>query len=137
MPFSLSHVELYVSDLPSARPFWAWLFDHMGYEQCSEWSDGVCFSKDGHYFCFVQAPPGHRDQPHHRCRPGLNHLAFRADTPEEITALREALIERNVTLLYEDRYPHASSPDTHGVFFEGPERFKVEVVAPVTGETRG
>jgi len=35
-------------------------------------------------------------------------------------------------ILYADRHPHAGGPDSYAVFFEDPERIKVELT--VTGE---
>jgi hypothetical protein len=39
------------------------------------------------------------------------------------------LRERGVTILYEDRHPYAGGDDYYAVFFEDPDRMKVEITA--------
>ena len=60
---------------------------------------------------------------------GLNHLAFHAGDSARVDALTDALRARGVAVLYEDRHPHAGSPEHYAVFFEDPDRIKVELVA--------
>ncbi|KHF36766.1 hypothetical protein CM49_01072 [Paenibacillus sp. P1XP2] len=36
------------------------------------------------------------------------------------------LKQKGVKLLYEDRYPYAGGPEHYAVFFEDPDRIKVE-----------
>ena len=42
----------------------------------------------------------------------------------------KALRQKGVTVLYEDKHPHAGGADHYAVFFEDPDRTKVELVAP-------
>jgi catechol 2,3-dioxygenase-like lactoylglutathione lyase family enzyme len=58
---------------------------------------------------------------------GLNHLAFHASSREQVDSVTQQLRERGARILYEDRHPHASGG--HAVFFEDPDRIKVELVA--------
>jgi catechol 2,3-dioxygenase-like lactoylglutathione lyase family enzyme len=82
------------------------------------------------YIVFVQTAEGYLDVPYHRCRTGLNHLAFRAASRGQVDEITAKLLEQGVPILYEDRYPH---PGYYAIFFEDPDRIKVELVAPGNG----
>ncbi|MCB1058713.1 MAG: VOC family protein [Calditrichaeota bacterium] len=131
----LSHVEIYVSDLEKSRRFWQWLLcEELGYEIYQDWPEGVSFREGGTYIVFVQTPKKHLSTGYNRCRTGLNHLAFHARTKSHVDDLTAKLRARGVTILYEDRHPHAGGPETYAVFFEDPDRIKVEVVLALAEE---
>jgi catechol 2,3-dioxygenase-like lactoylglutathione lyase family enzyme len=124
----LHHVEIYVSDLKTSREFWDWLFTHLGYTLYSEWPQGVSWRLGVTYLVFVQTEERFKDVEYHRCRTGLNHLAFHGGSREEVDELTELLKSRGVKILYEDKHPYAGGPNYYAVFFEDPDRIKVEVV---------
>ncbi|MCM2279063.1 MAG: VOC family protein [Oligoflexia bacterium] len=125
----LHHIELYVSDLRRSIQFWKWFLESLGYEQFQEWEAGISFRLGDTYIVFVQTEARFLDVAYHRCRTGLNHLAFHAESPAHVDRLAEELKSRRVTILYEDRHPFAGDQN-YSVFFEDPDRIKVEVVAP-------
>ncbi len=127
----LHHVEIYVSDLNQSKAFWSWLLNKLGYTQSAAWKQGFSFKKDGTYLTFVQTEAKYLDAEYHRCRVGLNHLAFSVPTRAEVDAFHQALLEKQVPLLYEEKYPFAGGKDYYAVFFEDPDRMKVEVVSLV------
>ena len=124
---TLSHLELYVSDVERSVDFWTWILGWLGYAPFQEWDEGVSFRSGPTYLVFVQAPEGAAGLD--RRAVGLNHLAFRADSPAEVDELTASLRDRGVRILYEDRHPHAGGEDHYAVFFEDPDGLKVEVVA--------
>ncbi|MCA0970707.1 VOC family protein [Halobacillus litoralis] len=126
----LHHVEIYVSDLEKSCSFWEWFLKELGYESFQKWDQGQSFKLGETYLVFVQAEEKYLDVPYHRCRPGLNHLAFHASSRERVDELTEMLREKGINILYEDQHPFASGPDYYAVYFEDPDRMKVEVVAP-------
>jgi len=124
---SLHHVEIYVSDLHKSIGFWSWLLcDKLGYKPFQQWEKGQSFILGNTYIVFVQAEERFLDIPYHRCRPGLNHIAFHVDSKEQVDELTAELEQKGCRILYRDRHPHAGG-DTYAVFFEDPERIKVEV----------
>lgn len=127
----LHHVELYVSELERSTAFWTPFMTLLGYQE-ERWSRGVNYlaGEDDPYVCLVQAPDEHLAAGYHRKRVGLNHLAFRARSREHVDAVREWVRAAGHPLLYDDRYPYATAPDYYAVFFEDPDRIKLEVVAP-------
>jgi catechol 2,3-dioxygenase-like lactoylglutathione lyase family enzyme len=78
----------------------------------------------------VQADEKHLDVPYHRCRVGLNHLAFHASSRQQVDDMTEKVRSLGMTVLYEDRHPYAGGKGYYALFFEDPDRIKVELVAP-------
>jgi len=126
----IHHIELYVSDLEQSMEFWSWFLSDLGYVLYQKWDKGISYKLEESYFVFVQTEERFMEIPYHRCGVGLNHLAFHAESREEVDEMTEKLIHRGINILYEDRYPFAGGEDYYAVFFEDPDRIKVEFVAP-------
>ena len=126
----LHHVEIYVSDLQRSVDFWDWLLARLGYAEFQRWDQGRSWKHGEHYLVLVQTEERFQEPTYHRCRVGLNHLAFHAKDRADVDALTAELAERGVPALYPDRHPYAGGKDYYAVFFEDPDRIKVEVVAP-------
>ncbi|MEC9400222.1 MAG: VOC family protein [Myxococcota bacterium] len=126
----LHHVELYVSDLKASAAFWSWFLGELGYECVADWDGGQSWELGDTYLVFVQVEERFAEPEYHRCRVGLNHLAFHAESREHVDNITAGLREREIPILYEDRHPYAGGPDYYAVFFEDPDRIKVELVAP-------
>lgn len=126
----LHHVELYVSDLARSVEFWGWLLGALGYEPFQTWASGRSWRRGPTYIVLVQAATGHLAPPYDRRRVGLNHLAFHAGSRAEVDRLSAELARRGVPILYPERHPHAGGEDSYAVFFEDPDRIKIEVTAP-------
>ncbi|WP_341932217.1 VOC family protein [Streptococcus pluranimalium] len=127
----LHHVEIYVSDLARSRAFYEYLLPQFGYDLYQDWAQGFSMKKAEQYIVFVQTPTAFLEAGYHRCRTGLNHLAFHGGSREEIDQLRKDLLARGVKLLYDDRYPHAGGPDHYALYFEDPDGVKIEVVGMI------
>ncbi|MFA7330932.1 MAG: VOC family protein [Candidatus Delongbacteria bacterium] len=124
----LHHVELYVADLEQARAFWPWWLGELGWTPYQDWEQGFSLRLGASYLVFVRSQ--RPAEAFHRCRPGLNHLAFHATDRAQVDRLTRAVRDRGWTVLYPERHPHAGGPDSYALFFEGPERLKLELVAP-------
>jgi len=126
----IHHIEIYVKDLKATKDFWGWLLKKFDYTISSQWSEGVSYKLGDTYIVFVQTEEQYLDIPFHRKRSGLNHLAFHADSKEMVDELTEELKEKRIRILYEDKHPYAGGKNYYAVFFEDPDRMKVELVAP-------
>ncbi len=120
----ISHIELYVNDLEKSLSFWAWFLESLGYVKYQKWDKGISFIKDDTYIVFVETEEKYKEFFYHRCHHGLNHLAFYADK-ELIINTQKKLSEEGYTILYHDKYPNE---DYFALFFEDPDRMKVELV---------
>lgn len=132
---TLHHVEIYVSNLEKSRIFWTWFLEELRYELYQTWDEGFSFLLGNTYIVFVQTLDKHLEPRYHRCRTGLNHLAFWAESQTHIDELTNKLKARGISILYKDRHPHAGGPDYYALFFEDPDRIKVELVAPSSETT--
>lgn len=124
----LHHIELYVKDLDKSIAFWGWLLEELGYKEYQRWPQGISYIFEKSYIVFVQVEDKYLNVPYHRCRAGLNHLAFYGGTNAFVDEMTEKLRARGVTILYEDKHPYAGGPDYYAVFFEDPDRMKVEII---------
>jgi catechol 2,3-dioxygenase-like lactoylglutathione lyase family enzyme len=126
----LHHVEIYVSNLEKSIEFWDWLLIKLGYETYQKWEQGISWKYNETYLVFVQTEQRFLEIPYHRSRVGLNHLAFHAKSKEQVDSVTKELEEKGISILYKDRHPYAGGKDYYSVFFEDPDRIKVELVAP-------
>jgi catechol 2,3-dioxygenase-like lactoylglutathione lyase family enzyme len=126
----LHHVEINVSDIKKSSTFWNWFLEDLGYSSYQKWEKGQSWRLGETYLVFVQTEERFLEIPYHRSRVGLNHLAFHASSREHVNQITEKLTEKGMTILYPDRHPYAGGEDYYAVFFEDPDRIKVELVAP-------
>ncbi len=126
----IHHVEINVSDLKKSAEFWGWFLEELGYEPFQRWENGQSWRIWDTYIVFVQTEEKHIDIPYHRGQVGLNHLAFHAKSRQHVDEVSSKLKEKGVQILYQNRYPFAGGKDHYAVFFEDPDRIKVELVAP-------
>jgi catechol 2,3-dioxygenase-like lactoylglutathione lyase family enzyme len=126
----LHHLEINVSNLSKSIEFWGWFLLELGYEQYQKWDSGISWKYGGTYLVFVQVDERFLDVSYHRSRVGLNHLAFHAKSMELVEEITEKLNARGISILYQDKHPYAGGPQHYAVFFEDPDRIKVELVAP-------
>ncbi|BFH61608.1 MULTISPECIES: VOC family protein [Paenibacillus] len=123
----LHHVEINVSDIKRSREFWEWFLTGLGYELFQEWEHGISFKQKKTYLVFVQTEARFMDSTYHRKATGLNHLAFHAASRDQVDEMLRMLKQKGIPVLYEDKYPYAGGPGHYAVFFEDPDRIKVEL----------
>jgi len=127
---TLHHIEIYVSDLNRTILFWEWLLtEKFSYKVFQKWNSGISFIFEDTYIVFVQTEKKYLDNSYNRKNTGLNHLAFHCSSREFVDTLTKELKEKNIRILYAERHPFAGGEDYYAVFFEDPDRIKVEVVA--------
>lgn len=126
----LHHVEIYVSDLKKTAEFWGWLLEELGYTAFQKWEGGQSWKLGETYLVFVQTEERFLDIPYHRSRVGLNHLAFHAESRQQVDHITDKLKSKGITILYTDQHPFAGGENYYAVYFEDPDRIKVELVAP-------
>ena len=136
MRTSLYHVQLNVGDAARTIPFYKDLFGYLEYRVLMEAPDFVGASNGTTDFWLVATPDERRTTPFHRKNTGLNHPAFGVRAREDVNRFAaEFLRPRGIPALYESPrdYPeyHAGY---YAVFFEDPDRLKLEV-AHVPGLT--
>ncbi|KMK76531.1 VOC family protein [Alkalihalobacillus pseudalcaliphilus] len=126
----IHHIEIYVSDLDDSINFWGWFLEELGYTTFQSWESGQSWKIGDTYIVFVQAEKRFMDITYHRCRVGLNHLAFHAGSRQQVDDMTKKLEEKGINILYPDKHPFAGGEEHYAVYFEDPDRVKVELVAP-------
>ena len=126
---TIHHIEIYVYNLERTIVFWEWLLTvKFDYSVFQKWDSGISFMFENTYIVFVQTEEKYLNNNYNRKNTGLNHLAFHCDSREFVDTLTTELKERGISILYADRHPFAGGDDYYAVFFEDPDRIKVEVV---------
>lgn len=123
------HIELWTDDLATAQPSFDWLLPQLGWaaDHDPDWPDGLVWRHpSGAYVVLEQSPAV--TGPHDRLRAGLNHLALRIGSREELDALRAGCAGHGWSELFADQYPHASGPDCTALYLENAQGFEIEVV---------
>jgi catechol 2,3-dioxygenase-like lactoylglutathione lyase family enzyme len=123
----IHHLEIYVSDIEKTRKFWSLLLEELGYKIYQEFNNGFSYKLDDTYLVFVKTEDEYLKNGYHRKNIGLNHIAFHGESVENIERIKSILLENNTVFLYEDRYPYAGGNGYYALFFEDPNRIKVEI----------
>lgn len=127
MKTTLSHIGINLSSEERCFPFWQ---DLLTYLEFRLMLDGNHFdANDGHTFlCFSTTKAGYLDPPFHRKHTGLNHIAFSVTSHQEVDRfVKEYLEPHNIPMLYGGAKEYDYAPGYYAVYFEDPDRIKVEV----------
>lgn len=126
----IGHIYLYVSDLDTSYNFYKSLLEFLGYKETLKKDWGFAFENSGTSIWFEKTRSKHLSEGYHRQRTGLNHLAFRVDSKEDVDILHKNFIQmRGLNTLYETPrlFPEYHEEMYYAVFFEDPDRIKLEV----------
>ncbi len=122
------HVEVWVAEFEEARTAWGWLLQRLGFTLESEWCEGESWAAGGAYLTLTTSP-NLTESAHDRRRPGVNHLAFKGGTADQVDAIMAGAQDNGWRRLYHERYPHAGGPDHYAGWLENSAGFKAEIVA--------
>jgi glyoxylase I family protein len=130
VPATVHHLQLNVRDASVSLPFYRALLGYLGYAPSYEARHVLAMTNGTTDFWFFEAAGKRRHHAPHRKDPGLNHVAFRVSSREEVDRFQgEFLAARRIAPLYGGprEYPEYR-PGYYAVFFEDPDRLKLEVV---------
>ena len=128
----ISHLDLNVSDQTASVAFYAIVLGYLGFVR-HDLDDGRCWwsltSTDGSVFGIEIRPPANAPprRRHERYSPGIDHLAFHAESRQDVDGLYAALIGAG----HEVADPPAEydySPGYYAVAFDDPSGIRLEVV---------
>jgi len=124
------HVQVNLRDAAVSLPFWKALLGYLEYQLVHEERDVAGYSNGTTDLWLIGIDQAHAGAGFHRKRAGLNHLAFRVECREDVDRFRREFLDaRGVPTLYDTprAFPEYS-PGYYAVFFEDPDRIKLEVV---------
>jgi glyoxylase I family protein len=126
----LYHLQVNVADPSRSLPFYKALLEYLEYRTVYETDAMAGFSGRGTDIWVAAAAPAHTRAGFHRKRAGLNHLAFRVDRREDVDRFQaDFMTARKLPALYGTprEFPEYR-PGYYAVFFEDPDRLKLEIV---------
>jgi glyoxylase I family protein len=128
----VSHLDLNVARPPESVRFYSIVLGHLGYEQHdvgdgrARWSMGY---PDGARFEIEVRPPAFPapSDRHERYSPGIDHLAFHAESRADVDELHGKLLAAGYPVAEPPReYDYA--PRYYAVAFDDPSGIRIEVV---------
>jgi glyoxylase I family protein len=126
------HIDLSVSDLERSRTFYDAVLGYLGYTRAEDYPNGSDWNRASepfHSIGIVRASGPNASRTHDRLSPGLHHLAWMADSNEDVDALHALLQQSGAEILDPPSlYPQYGS-DYYAVFFADPDGLKLEFVA--------
>lgn len=129
MEAKIGHLTIYVHDAPYSFTFYEKLFGYLGFKVVFNQDRIFAFTKDGFSFWFEEANELFQKYGYHRKRIGLNHIAFYVNSKEDVDKFnKEFLVPYTIKPLYGSpkNFPEYSK-DYYAVYFEDPNRIKLEV----------
>ena len=124
------HVQVNVRAAGISLPFYRDLLGYLEFRCVHEDARVAGYSDGRTAVWLIETDEPHGSQGFHRKRPGLNHVAFRVPEREHVDRFTlDFLGPRGIATLYGT--PHVFPeyrPGYYAVFFEDPDRLKLEVV---------
>lgn len=126
---SINHLALTVSDIGRSAPFYEAILGFMGYQQVEKNDEFIMWwLKDAGAILISGANPDSPNKVHDRYSPGLHHLAFNADSREQIDNLYKLILDTGATVLDSPAEYNHYAPGYYAVFFTDPDGIKLELV---------
>jgi len=127
---NLDHVSINISNARVCFPFYKKLLEFLGYQIVKETANSIGFRREGADIWLSETENSYKKEGFNRRRTGLNHLAFRVGSQEEVDRFNNEFLRPNgIFTLYGT--PKAFPKYTgkyYAVFFEDPDRVKLEVM---------
>ena len=125
----VDHLRLSVRDVSRSRAFYDPWLRLLGFSPVAREDDGAAWGKPdpAGRMRWLILTPAERERDHDLLAPGLHHVAFAADSREQVDAVGGALGGLGAEILQGPReYDH--EPDRYAVFFLDPDGIKLEVI---------
>jgi catechol 2,3-dioxygenase-like lactoylglutathione lyase family enzyme len=128
MKASVYHVQINVAQAGGVA-FYRDLLGHLEFRPMVDVADCLGMTNGGTDVWIIETPAQRKAIPFHRKNAGLNHVAFRVARRADVDGFRRDFLDpRKIAPLYDSprEYPEYR-PGYYAVFFEGPDRLKLEV----------
>ena len=128
---SINHLRLTVTGIARAKRFYGPLMSFMGYVLADCESDRVAWAKwseSGVFWLILsEARPDTNLTRHDLLSPGFHHLAWNADSRDQVDQLHRLLVESGATVL-DPPAEYDYEPGYYALFFSDPDGLKLEFV---------
>jgi catechol 2,3-dioxygenase-like lactoylglutathione lyase family enzyme len=128
MKAKIGHVGINLSNMDNLR-FWKELLQYLEFSIAGE-GEHFDAASENSYLCISVTEQKYRNDGFHRKRTGLNHIALRVETADQVNVFVSEFLElKGITPLYGGAKPYPEYvPGYYAVFFEDLNRIKIEVV---------
>ncbi|NIJ41427.1 catechol 2,3-dioxygenase-like lactoylglutathione lyase family enzyme [Parvibaculum indicum] len=129
----IHHVDLTVTDVARSAPFYDAVLSFMGYRRWQEDEHGIDWEHTGTpdllpTIGIFNASAEGRAQKHNRYAPGLHHMAWNAESREDVDRLYDLLKRIEADILDPPADYPEYGPGYYAVFFADPDGLKLEYV---------
>ncbi len=133
----IDHLQITVKDLDAAEKFYDQFLPWLGFDPARKVKarieahdfDVIEYSHPRLAFAVTSPRQAFRNEEVHRRKPGsLHHLAFKAESREQVDELYRQLLQIRATIVAAPRLYPEYSPDYYAVFFKDPDGIKYELV---------
>jgi catechol 2,3-dioxygenase-like lactoylglutathione lyase family enzyme len=123
------HLELHASNLEASRKFYDLLLTQLGFRKYLDLEDMVGYTDGNQSLIIAQTDVEYLHYGFHRKRVGLNHLAFRVASKEEVDHIwHELVIPNRLWVLYGGPQTYQEyHPEYYALYLEDPDRIKIEI----------
>jgi catechol 2,3-dioxygenase-like lactoylglutathione lyase family enzyme len=130
---AIHHLDLTVRDPRASCAFYDAVLGFMGYRRVRQHARGFDWeraSPEGDLVSvgLMKAEAAGKLQAHNRYAPGLHHVAWIADSREDVDSLYRLLRQINATILDRPAYYPAYAEGYYAVYFTDPDGIKLEFV---------
>lgn len=124
------HIDLSVTDVAASKRVYGPVLAFLGYTQVKDDPDVCEWDLRGcePFGASLGIRRAKRAGAHDGYTPGLQHLAWRAASRDEVDRLHALLIERGIAVLDPPAHYPEYSGDYYAVFFADPDGIKLELV---------
>lgn len=130
MKATIGHIGINLSGSLKSFQFWKDLLHYFGVIFTEEQKYHFDAKSGKTYLCVTAVEKNYKKDGYHRKRIGLNHVAFRLPSPKQVDQFVSEFLEpRGIKSLYGGprMYPEYTK-GYYAVYFEDPERIKIEIV---------
>ncbi|KAF3890552.1 MULTISPECIES: VOC family protein [Nostocales] len=126
---TINHLSLTVSDRTKSEPFYDQILQFMGYQKVekNEYFT-MWWLENGGAFLIYNSRPDSPNKTHDRYSPGLHHLAFNAESREEVDRLYQIVLALGGTILDSPAEYNHYAPGYYAFYFADPDSIKLEFV---------
>jgi len=128
---SINHLRLTVTDIERAERFYRPLMRFMGYELSDREEHRLAWAKQSlsgvSWLILTAARQDPKPARHDLLSPGFHHLAWNAESRDQVNELHRLLVESGATVL-DPPAEYDYEPGYYAVFFADPDGMKLEFV---------
>jgi catechol 2,3-dioxygenase-like lactoylglutathione lyase family enzyme len=119
----IHHIELNVCNLDASFKFYSLLTSFFEGSTIEREENSFCWRLGTFYIYFNEVQTRFKEAKYHRKQVGLDHIAIKLSDTAEVLALREFLINHDISILHDADY---YGPNYFAIYFEDPDRIKLE-----------